>query len=340
MSGGGPWGGMRIDDKLFMMLKDLFGQEVFEEFMRDNKMDYFDLRLEFEKQKRDVKHPSDPHYNRRFRLRIPESLKSLWERKSNTTISEILKQDHIKGNDIKFNNSRLYFPIKIVQEMFDEVVEEILIFTRNILASPKIKELPITAMITVGGFAMSNYVIKALRQELGEKNIPVVRPHNTELAVLLGAVLFGHKEDIITSRILPYTYGVSCTMEFNSERHSVEHRFEDGGRLWANNSFRKHVTRGQAVQLGEWFVDKDYFPEDEDQTSATIYVFASDKTDPNHITDEGCKFVGQFDVDFPRTVAKPMARKAVTVAMRFGGTELEVKGTSHGGETYKKKLKL
>ncbi|KAH3893824.1 heat shock 70 kDa protein 12B-like [Dreissena polymorpha] len=249
-----------------------------------------------------------------------------------------MKQDHMREKDIKFANSRLSFPIKIIQEMFDEGVQEILNFTNKILVSPQVKGLPITALIVVGGFAMMSYVIKALRQELGEKNIPVVRPQITELAVLLGAVLFGHKEDIITSRIMPYTYGVSCTMEFNAEKHSTEHRFEDGGRFWAYNSFRKHVTRGQAVKLGEWIVDKDYFPEGEDQTSATVYVFASDKTDPNHITDEGCQFVGQFHVEFPRTVAKPMARKAVTVAMRFGGTELEVKATSSDGKTYKKKI--
>ncbi|KAH3893809.1 hypothetical protein DPMN_017961 [Dreissena polymorpha] len=52
MSGGGPWGGMRIDEKFFMMLRDLIGQEVFKEFVKDNKMDYFDLQMEFEAQKR------------------------------------------------------------------------------------------------------------------------------------------------------------------------------------------------------------------------------------------------------------------------------------------------
>ncbi|XP_052265980.1 heat shock 70 kDa protein 12B-like [Dreissena polymorpha] len=340
MSGGGPWGGMRINEKFFILLRELIGQDVLDKFVTENEMDYFDLRMDFETQKREVKHPSDSDSSPRFRLRIPDSLKTLWERKTNKTLSDIMKQDHMREKDIKFASSRLSIPIKIIHEMFDEGVQEILNFTNKIIVSHKVKGLPITAVIAVGGFAMSSYVMKALRQELGGKNIPVVRPPITELAVLLGAVLFGQQEDIITSRIMPYTYGVSCTMAFNAARHSAEHRFEDGGRLWANNSFRKHVTRGQAVKRGEWIVDKDYFPECDDQTSATIYVFASDKTDPIHTTDEGCQFVGQFDVEFPRTVAKPMARKAVTVAMRFGGTELEVKATSNDGKTCKKKLKF
>ncbi|KAH3893810.1 hypothetical protein DPMN_017962 [Dreissena polymorpha] len=101
-----------------------------------------------------------------------------------------MEQDYIRGKDIKFKHSRLSFPIKIIHDMFDEGVEEVLSFTKKIRLSPKIKELPITALIAVGGFAMSSYVIKTLRQELGENNIPVVRPQITELAVLLGAVLF------------------------------------------------------------------------------------------------------------------------------------------------------
>ncbi|XP_052254863.1 heat shock 70 kDa protein 12B-like isoform X2 [Dreissena polymorpha] len=70
MSGGGPWGGMRIDEKFFMMLRDLIGQEVFKEFVKDNKMDYFDLQMEFEAQKRLVKHPSDPDSKQRFQLKF------------------------------------------------------------------------------------------------------------------------------------------------------------------------------------------------------------------------------------------------------------------------------
>ncbi|KAH3893825.1 hypothetical protein DPMN_017977 [Dreissena polymorpha] len=47
MSGGGPWGGMRIDDKFFTMLRYLIGQDVVDKFVTENEMDYFDLRMDF-----------------------------------------------------------------------------------------------------------------------------------------------------------------------------------------------------------------------------------------------------------------------------------------------------
>jgi archaeosine-15-forming tRNA-guanine transglycosylase len=42
----------------------------------------------------------------------------------------------------------------------------------------------------------------------------VIVPEDAELAVLKGAVLFGHKPDYIVARIARYTYGVECQEDF------------------------------------------------------------------------------------------------------------------------------
>ncbi|KAH3752684.1 hypothetical protein DPMN_034002 [Dreissena polymorpha] len=55
MSGGGPWGGMRINEKFFILLRELIGQDVLDKFVTENEMDYFDLRMDFETQKREVR---------------------------------------------------------------------------------------------------------------------------------------------------------------------------------------------------------------------------------------------------------------------------------------------
>jgi len=53
-SGGGPWGGMTVDDKFFTMLRELIGAKVLDEFCSDYQNDEYDLRLEFEGNKREV----------------------------------------------------------------------------------------------------------------------------------------------------------------------------------------------------------------------------------------------------------------------------------------------
>ncbi|KAH3876585.1 hypothetical protein DPMN_000431 [Dreissena polymorpha] len=78
---------------------------------------------------------------------------------------------------------------------------------------------------------------------------------------------------------------------------------------------------------------KQYFPDDDAQKSATIYVFASDKTDPTHIDEKGCKLVGTFDAELPKPSSVDKKRRGVQVALQVGGTELQVKATSHGGTT-------
>ena len=50
-------------------------------------------------------------------------------------------------------------------------------------------------------------------------NHSVIVPEDAELAVLKGAVLFGHKPDYIAARIARYTYGVKTMKNFNPDIH-------------------------------------------------------------------------------------------------------------------------
>lgn len=54
MSGGGPLGGMRVDDRFMMLLRDLVGEKAMTEFVQKNPMDEYDLLMDFESRKREV----------------------------------------------------------------------------------------------------------------------------------------------------------------------------------------------------------------------------------------------------------------------------------------------
>lgn len=242
-------------------------------------------------------------------------------------------------------NSRLSFHPDVIRGFFEETVKGILGYIAEVMKNPDHDGITIDSLILVGGFAESNYVVQSLREGLKDRGVPVVRPQSTELAVLNGAVLFGQNEEIVTSRIMHYTYGVAMIMEYDKQKHKQEESFEADGKLWANNVFRKHVTKGQEVKLGTWISDKEYYPADEQQKSATVLIFSSDKKDPIHTTEPGCKCIGSLEVEFPdaNSPAKggPRSRRAVEVAMSFGGTEVKVKAISKTlGKVYKKSLKL
>jgi len=53
-SGGGPWGGMTVNENFFTMLRELIGDRVFDEFCSEFPEEEYDCRLEFEVQKREV----------------------------------------------------------------------------------------------------------------------------------------------------------------------------------------------------------------------------------------------------------------------------------------------
>lgn len=54
MSGGGPWGGMKVDEKFMTMLRDVVGPDVMREFVTENPVDEYDLKTDFESRKREV----------------------------------------------------------------------------------------------------------------------------------------------------------------------------------------------------------------------------------------------------------------------------------------------
>ena len=293
-----------------------------------------------------VKHPSEPNSNERFRIKLPQPLKDLWEKKEGAKVVNILKRKP-EWKDVKFMNGRLSFHQKEIRAFFKETVDGILGYIGEVMGSPNHEGITIDSLILVGGFAESNYVVQSLREGLQERGVPVVRPQATELAVLNGAVLFGQNEEILTSRIMRFTYGVAMVMEYDAKQHNANEKFQESeGKFWANNVFRKHVSKGQEVKLCHWISDKEYYPVDERQKSATVLIFSSDKKDPVHTTESGCKCIGSLEVEFPDANAQvreggPRSRRAVEVAMSFGGTELKVKAVSKTlGKVYKKSLRL
>ena len=331
----------QVNERFLLLFKDIVGEEALREWSREKPMDEYEFRMKFEFQKKTVIHQNEKGANDLFLIKLPSTLKDKWEKKEGKKITDILQRTDLVDK-VEFKEGRLLFSAEYIRRLFNEAVDEIIGYVEWALREDQNKGVPINCILLVGGFAYSNLVVKSIRDGLKEKGIPVVRPPNSELAVLNGAVLFGQNEETITSRIMRYTYGVAMVMEFNPKMHKEEHKFQMNGKDLANNVFRKHVTKGQSVKLGEWVSVKEYWPLDKTDQAAAIHIFASDSTDPIHTTDDGCRFIGKLDLNFSKPqVASSAKRPTVEVSMRFGGTELKIKAKDkYTGQTFTETLKI
>ena len=338
----------QVYERFLLLMTDMVGEEVLSEWSRESLMDEYEFRMEFECRKRAVKHTNEDGANDLFLIKLPTTLRDKWEEKEKKKVVDVLKGRADLKETVSFREGRLSFTAETIRELFNEAIEEIIRYVEWAFKEKEHKGVTINCMLLVGGFAESNLVVKSIREGLKERGIPVIRPLSTELSVLNGAILFGQNEDIITSRIMRVTYGVAMVMEFNPQMHKEEHKFQMDGKELANSVFRKHVTKGQSVKLGEWVSVKEYWPLDENDQTPSIHIYASDAADPVHTTDEGCRFIGKLELSFskprPQVVSSSKSspkRPTVEVSMRFGGTELKIKAKDkYTGKTFTKTLEI
>lgn len=71
-------------------------------------------------------------------------------------------------------------------------------------------------MLAVGGLAKSPAVVSEIRKYV--KDIPVYVPFDSFLAVVSGAVLYGHENNIIKARVCLYSYGIQTMRPFIKRR--------------------------------------------------------------------------------------------------------------------------
>lgn len=142
------------------------------------------------------------------------------------------------------------------------------------------------------------------------------------MAVLKGAVLYGHEPKTISARVCKYTYGVNTTVKFDSAIHLKSKKIIQHGVEFCDDIFDIHVRVGQMVNVGESQVIQNYTVAEPDQTSITFSIYTSNNKELNYTTNKGCIRLSKLIHDMSDT-SKGMNRGA-SVYMTFSGTEIIV----------------
>ncbi|RIA82724.1 hypothetical protein C1645_834921 [Glomus cerebriforme] len=203
----------------------------------------------------------------------------------------VLKQ-YCKGNALE-EMEELEWIIDLsfedVKVMFDPIVAKIIQLIRNQLNSNN----KCSAIILVGGFSESKYLQRRIRQEFEHqlKNISV--PVYPMVAVVKGAIQFGIKEHVITSRILKWTYGTDIVRAWEPEDPSSK-KLPNG----MVKAFHKLAERGAQLTSRDT-ITTTFKPYSLFQRKVSFNVYVTSESDAKYCDDDDVRLLNRWEIDIP-----------------------------------------
>ncbi|XP_060595951.1 heat shock 70 kDa protein 12B-like [Ruditapes philippinarum] len=227
---GGSFGGTQVDDNFLQWLTKLFGKSTMEKFKEEEMEAYFNLLRNFELKKRQMR--PDVSGKITFNAGL-YSLLEFYKRNSDMSIEEKIATLGLK-HKLKLYPDKLRVDASIIREWFESPIRKMMSHVKDILAEQKMKN--VKTILLVGGFGESDIVYEAMKTNF-ENTHTVIRPHEASLAVLKGAVRFGHIPDIIKYRIMTATYGISVMNCFDKGKHPVSKKIMLNNKAKVDNIF-------------------------------------------------------------------------------------------------------
>lgn len=188
---GGDWGGNQVNASYYRLITDIVGIDVMEAFHLEYEDDFHELFRTFEMKM--VK--TSKKDNARIGLFLPFSLlqtfsktkflRSYTDELMNTVVNSIPKYK----DRVSFSQGKLRLDAHTFEGLFNESCNSIIYHLKELLKFPNLKD--VSSIIVVGQFADSPVFQVALENAFPTKNVIV--PQEAKLAILKGAVLFGHQ---------------------------------------------------------------------------------------------------------------------------------------------------
>lgn len=318
---GGPWGGTKVDEAFHQMIIKIVGASCFQKFKDDFKADDLDIHRELETKKRTIK----PESNSKITIKLPVSLVTTFEDETGEKMKEVIQQMQY-ANKMTWQTDKLRMEADLFKELFKEPVNMLVEHLQELMKRDNLTD--ISTLLMVGGFSESPMMLDAVMKSFPDKKVIV--PEDAGLAVLKGAVLFGHKPQSITIRKARYTYGINISPPFVRGDHSPARKVTIDGVDRVKDVFKKYIQCDQDIRVGE-AVSGRHVTIKSNQSEMLLKIFASEDPSPKYVTDNSCEYLGKVVVKLPEA----KERLKVDVKMIFGETELMVEAKeSTTGKVY------
>lgn len=310
---GGNWGGTYIDIAFRNLLADIVGNDVIDDFQATQMMDYIDLFREFEVKKRNFKN----EMTEKITFKVPIALNEGFKQKKGKEIRDHIKTKPKYEKSINWIGDKLRMEAHVAKGLFADACQSVAKHLKTLFTEGQVKDVP--TILMVGGFSESPMLQDVIKQTMPDKQIII--PADPGLAVLKGAVIFGHDPSVIQERRCRYTYGIRTSLPFDEHIHPQAKKFvDDDGDILCSDMFDRHVQIGQPVEYGESQVTQSYVPTSKSAKAMIFQVYASDQAEPTFVTDPSCTHLGNLTIDLGGSGTD----RSVSVQMTFSGTELKV----------------
>lgn len=318
---GGAWGGTCVDKAFENFLRKLVDNEkthVYEKFQNEAKEDWVDLYREFEIKKRSIKSKGAKDERAKETIKVPVKLSEIFEDVTEKTLRSFVTSKKEFTDKVTLAGDKLRIDANIFRSWFDESCKNTVKHVKEIFKQKS--SAGTKTILLVGGFSESPILQEAIRSNFPDKRLII--PEEAGLAVLRGAVMFGHNPVTIVSRIAKCSYGVRVYRDFQDGVHPPNKKVKIGNKDKCKDVFARHVKKGQELVVGEAQTSQRYTPLEADQVSLIFDFYTSVDEDPQYVTDVGCSYLGQLEVDVPDISGGK--NRGVFVQMIFGGTEVIV----------------
>jgi molecular chaperone DnaK (HSP70) len=308
-------GSLMINEEFTGVFEKVIGEQLFEQYKTKHQEDYLELQRSFEIKKREMSGPSNISI---ATIRLPISLNELCLHRRGKTLKDIFN-DSIYKNEIEIIREKMRINTKVIHGFFERYTSMIVEHVSELFQNDSLKDTGIILM--VGGPSESTFVKNAMVQKF--PSAKVIVPTDPSMAVLKGSVLFGHKPQIISSRVSKYSYGLSITPLFDRTIHTESRRVLIDGRYRCRDVFMKFLSCGDTVRVGDartWQLSSIH----KQQDKMVIKVYVSDNHNPLYVDEKGTDYIGDIVVDLPDRENEIVH---VNVSMLFGYTELIVEAT-------------
>ena len=313
---------MYVDRQFTNLLGEIFGNDFINKFKQAHPDGWLELMTSFET----VKKPFDGQANKSLRVKLPWSFGDFHgECKDGKSIKNSIQM--FKNHDVAFINGTLVLKNEIVNGLFNTLIGKIISHVDMLLQKPVLEHIKFIFM--VGGFSESQLLQNRVKEQFEKNGITILIPAEAQLAVLKGAVLYGHFPVEIGTRIARKTYGYGSHERYNPKQHSLSRTYvdkEDGSR-WCRHIFNILVKQGDPIPAGKTISTSAWPTLSRSTKSITnIYAIDGEPNFPIQYTDEtDVECIGKVVTTLPPCQNKK--ENALTKEFIFGSTEIHVKVT-------------
>lgn len=302
MSSGKGIGGTTVDKAFSEMIQKKLTGPVFTTLKNENPVVYLDLHKALEEAKKNVTDEESGVCEISINY---SAINDILKRRFDSSISKQITDIIVDEN--------LQIDYAAVKDLFKSTTDAVLNTVENALMFEGADE--VSMILLVGGLANCEIIEGAIRDRFKTKR--VIIPVDASSSVLQGAVLYGHKPEVICNRKTKYTYGVEILIPFEKYIHDPSRKVKQGKQEFCDKVFDIIVTRGQSVPCGT-YLSRRYttYPK---KHETCLLVYASDRHRPEY-TDEGqCRKIGTVNIFHPN-----LSQRIIDVHFLFGGTDLKV----------------